>query len=103
MGRSPTLASAGPGPVMQSWLVGNSGPVAVISPGAQVTAGVPGTSVGPPLHLSVLGLQMGQGWTCALSSMHVPPGQSAFDVHFRPTSLGSVVPLHRFGRRSLVR
>ena len=97
MGRSPSLA--GPGG-SQSWLVGNSAPTDVISPGVQGTEAIPGTSCVPPLHRSVLGLQMGQGWMFALSSTHVPPGQSPFELHLRPTSLGSVVPLHRFDRMS---
>ena len=94
---------------MQSWLVGNSSPVAASSAGVQGVAGIPGTSLGPPLHRKVLGLQMGQGWRWQFgpghgeSSMHVPPGQSPATLHFRPTFSGSVVPTQRFSRTSEVR
>ena len=59
-------------------------------------------SFGPPLHLSVVGLQIGHGWI-ASSCAHTPPGQLAFETHEKPARPPGVVALHRFGRRSKVR
>ena len=45
-------------------------------------------------------MQIGQGWIAALSSAHVPPGQSASVLQTRPTLRGSVVPVQRRSMRS---
>src|SRR5881396_4258257 len=76
----------------QSWLVGYSGcPLIAESPGVH---GAP--SFGPPLHLWVVELQIGQGWMAG-SFPHTPPGQLVLVVHDRPTLVPAV---HRFGKRS---
>src|SRR5258705_11057825 len=97
----------------QSRLVGNGSPELETVPGEQETAGqipdpgqillsgppvTPGlpevTSLAPPLHLPVVGLQMGHGWVCAESLTHEPgaPPQLASVKHLRPTSSGFAVP-----------
>jgi len=82
----------------QSWLVGNASLMVAIVPGVQAWP-----SFGPPLHSRVVGLQIGHGWIAALSSAHVPPGQSASVLQLRPTLLGSVVAVQRLSRTSPVR
>jgi hypothetical protein len=77
----------------QSWLVGDS------APGSTLAGVHARLSFGPPLHVSVVGLQIGHGWTAG-SAMHVPPGQSEFSEHLPP---GFRPPSHRFGRMSPVR
>jgi len=113
----------------QSWLVGYSG-----WPARAESAGVhDAPSFGPPLHLLVVELQIGQGWTFG-SLAHSPGAQLVFVVHkvpavANPTQhpgqvapghpvvafVSSVeqarpfrlppehLPLHRFGKRSAVR
>jgi len=71
-----------------------------------VSAEFPGVhgapSFGPPLHLLVVGLQIGQGLTAGLPT-HDPPGQLALVTQLKPAMPPVVVALHRFGRRSAVR
>src|SRR5215470_222639 len=63
-----------------------------VTPGVQLV-----TSLAPPLHLRVLGLQIGQGWTFVapgpLSKTHEPatPPQFASTLQTRPRLLGSGV------------
>ena len=109
-------------PTGQSRLVGNGSPEFATVPGAQETAGqtpetgqmllsghtvTPAvhevTSLAPPLHLLVVGLQMGQGCMAAVSLTHEPPLQLAEVLHLRPTSLGGEPAPHRPRRISPVR
>ena len=82
----------------QSWLVGYSAwPVMPESPGVH---GAPW--FGPPLHVLVVELQIGQG-LMAGSFRHDPPGQSAAAEHGKPALPPVVAAVHRFGKRSAVR
>src|SRR5207244_10502078 len=66
IGRAPRLLAGGGG---QSWLVGYSPPRA-LSPGVQASP-----SLGPALHLLLVGSQIGHDW---MNVLQVLLGQSAF-------------------------
>src|SRR5207249_1562319 len=66
IGRAPRLLAGGGG---QSWLVGYSPPRAP-SPGVQASP-----SLGPALHLLLVGSQIGHDW---MNVLQLPLGQSAF-------------------------
>jgi len=71
-----------------------------------VIAEVPGVhaapSFGPPLHLMVVGLQIGHG-SMAGSCTHDPPGQLPPVTQKKPAIPPVVVALHRCDKRSEVR
>src|SRR5436309_4902476 len=81
----------------QSWLVGYSGCMAMAeSPGVH---GAP--SFGPPLHLLVVELQIGQGWMAG-SFTQSPGAQLVLELQDKPCRVPDAV-LHRFIMRSAVR
>src|SRR5438093_1841076 len=82
--------SLGTAPTRQNWVVVLEHLPRFELPGVQ---GAPW--FGPPLHLLVVGLQIGQGWMAG-SFTHVPPGQLTFETQLKPAMPPAVEALQRF-------
>src|SRR5207249_4270072 len=90
IGRAPRLLAGGGG---QSWLVGYSPPRA-LSPGVQASP-----SLGPALHLLLVGSQIGHDW---MNVLQLPLGQSAFVMQprlaFAPPTQAAVSQVPELGQ-----